>query len=102
MRFFERFLPRVVAVLITYLLLIGAISLVLFLIFPPLVRQVVELVDDAPNIADDLRTGAVSLIDGSPVRDAATRSSTASPPARRARFPSSARSSASLSRWPAS
>lgn len=63
-RFFERFLPRVLAVLITYLLLIGAISLVLFLIFPPLVRQVVELVDDAPNIADDLRTGAVSLIDG--------------------------------------
>ena len=63
-RFFERFLPRVLAVLVSYILLIGAFSLVLFLIFPPLVRQVVELVDDAPAIADDLRSGAVSLIDG--------------------------------------
>ncbi len=63
-RFFERFLPRVLAVLVSYILLIGVFALVLFLIFPPLVRQVVELVDDAPAIADDLRTGAVSLIDG--------------------------------------
>jgi len=63
-RFFERFLPRVLAVLVSYILLIGGFALVLFLIFPPLVRQVVELVDDAPAIADDLRTGAVSLIDG--------------------------------------
>jgi putative heme transporter len=63
-RFFERFLPRVLAVLITYLLLIGAFALVLFLIFPPLLQQVVELVDDAPALAGDLRAGAVSLIDG--------------------------------------
>jgi putative heme transporter len=63
-RFFERFLPRVLAVLITYVLLIGLFGLVLFLIFPPLVRQVVELFEDAPSIANDLRAGAVSLIDG--------------------------------------
>ncbi len=63
-RFFERFLPRVLAVLISYVLLIGLFALVLFLIFPPLVRQVVELVDDAPRIAEDLRDGAISLIDG--------------------------------------
>ncbi len=63
-RFLERFLPRVVAVLISYLLLIGAFALVIFLIFPPLVRQVVELVDDLPRIADDLRTGTISVLDG--------------------------------------
>ena len=63
-RFFERFLPRILAVLVSYILLIGIFALVLFLIFPPLVRQVVALVDDAPAIANDLRAGAVSLIDG--------------------------------------
>ena len=63
-RFFERFLPRVLAVLASYLLLIGAFALVLFLIFPPLVRQVVELGDDLPQIADDLRTGSISVLDG--------------------------------------
>ena len=63
-RFFERFLPRILAVLVSYILLIGTFALVLFLIFPPLVRQVVALVDDAPAIANDLRDGAISLIDG--------------------------------------
>ena len=63
-RFLERFLPRIVAVLVSYLLLIGAFALVIFLIFPPLVRQVVELVDDLPRIADDLRTGTISVLDG--------------------------------------
>lgn len=63
-RFFERFLPRILAVLVTYVLLIGIISLVLSLIFPPLVRQVVDLVEDAPRIAQDLRDGAIGLIDG--------------------------------------
>jgi len=63
-RILERFLPRVVAVLISYLLLIGAFALVLFLIFPPLIRQVVELVDDLPRIGDDLRTGTISVLDG--------------------------------------
>jgi len=64
MRFFERFTPRIVAVLITYVLLIGAFALVLFLIFPPLVREAVQFAEDAPRIAGELRTGAISLIDG--------------------------------------
>ena len=63
-RFFERFLPRILAVLVSYIVLIGVFALVLFLIFPPLVRQVVDLVDDLPTIANDLRTGAISLLDG--------------------------------------
>ena len=63
-RFFERFLPRVLAVLLTYVLLIGAFSLVIFLIFPPLVQQVVEFADDAPTIANELRIGAISVLDG--------------------------------------
>lgn len=63
-RFFERFLPRVLAVLVSYLLLIGIFALVLFLIFPPLVRQIVDLVEDAPSIANDLRAGTIALIDG--------------------------------------
>jgi predicted PurR-regulated permease PerM len=63
-RFFERFLPRVLAVLITYVLLIGVFVLVLFLIFPPLIRQVVELVDDFPTLANDVRAGTISLLDG--------------------------------------
>ena len=62
-RFFERFLPRVLAVLVSYLLLIGAFSLVLFLIFPPLVRQAVDLAEDFPRILDELRAGAISVID---------------------------------------
>ena len=63
-RFFERVLPRIVSVLVTYVLLIGLVVLVLFLIFPPLVRQVVEFVDDLPAIADQLREGTIQLIDG--------------------------------------
>jgi len=59
-RLFERFLPRIVAVLISYALLIGVIGLVLFLIF----RQAVDVADDLPRIVDDLRAGAISLIDG--------------------------------------
>ena len=62
-RFFERMLPRIAAVLVSYLLLIGAIGLVMFLIFPPLIRQAVDLVDDFPRIVDDLRDGAIQLLD---------------------------------------
>jgi predicted PurR-regulated permease PerM len=36
----------------------------LFLIFPPLVRQAVDLADDIPSIAEQLRAGAIDLIDG--------------------------------------
>jgi predicted PurR-regulated permease PerM len=63
-RFFERFLPRILAVLLSYALLIGVFVLVLFLIFPPLVRGIVDFADDLPNIADSLRTGTIELIDG--------------------------------------
>jgi predicted PurR-regulated permease PerM len=63
-RFFERFLPRVLAVLLSYVLLIAAFGLIMFLIFPPLVREAVEFADDAPAIAGELRAGAIELIDG--------------------------------------
>ena len=63
-RFLERFLPRILAVLVTYVFLIAAFSLVLFLIFPPLVREAVEFADDAPRIGADLRDGAIALLDG--------------------------------------
>jgi predicted PurR-regulated permease PerM len=63
-RTFERILPRILAVLVSYLLLIGGFALAIFLIFPPLIRQAVDLVDDLPRIADDLRAGAIDLIDG--------------------------------------
>jgi len=63
-RFFERFLPRLFAVLATYVILIGAFVLIVFLIFPPLVRQVVEFVDELPSIADGLRDDTITLIDG--------------------------------------
>ncbi len=63
-RFFERWLPRILSVLVSYVLLLGAFGLVFFLIFPPLVRQAVDLADDLPRIADELRTGAIDLIDG--------------------------------------
>ncbi len=62
-RFFERFLPRLLAVLVTYALLVGLFVLVVFLIFPPLVRQVVAFADDLPAIADQLREGAIQFID---------------------------------------
>ncbi len=63
-RVLERFLPRILAVLLSYVLLIGVFVLVLFLIFPPLVRGIVDFADDLPNIADSLRTGTIELIDG--------------------------------------
>lgn len=62
-RFFERYVPRIVAVLISYGLLIGVLALTLFLIFPPLVRQAVEFADDLPALIERLRAGAIELID---------------------------------------
>ena len=61
-RFFERFVPRILAVLVSYLLLIGLFALAVFLIFPPLIRQAVDLADDLPSLAEQLRSGAVDLI----------------------------------------
>jgi predicted PurR-regulated permease PerM len=51
-------------VLLTYILLIAAFVTVLSLIFPPLVREAVQFADDAPAIAEDLRAGAIDLLDG--------------------------------------
>jgi len=62
-RFFERRMPRILAVLISYGLLLGVLALTLFLIFPPLVREAVEFADDLPALLDQLRTGAIELID---------------------------------------
>ncbi len=63
-RFFERFLPRILAVLVSYVLLIGAFALIMALIFPPLIRQLVDFADDLPARAERLREGAISFIDG--------------------------------------
>ena len=63
-RLLERFLPRIVAVLVSYVLLIGSFALVMGLIFPPLIRQVVDFADDLPARADRLREGAIAFIDG--------------------------------------
>ncbi|HVM25528.1 MAG TPA: AI-2E family transporter, partial [Candidatus Limnocylindrales bacterium] len=62
-RFFERRMPRILAVLLSYLALLGVFALTVFLIFPPLIRQAIDLVDDIPRIADDLRAGAINVID---------------------------------------
>lgn len=62
-RFLERWMPRIPAVLISYALLLGVLGLTLFLIFPPLVRQAIELADDLPELLERLRTGAIELID---------------------------------------
>src|SRR5918996_2217244 len=62
-RFFERILPRVLAVLLTYLLLLAVIGLVLFLIFPPLIREAIAFADRLPDIVGRLRTDAINVID---------------------------------------
>jgi predicted PurR-regulated permease PerM len=62
-RTFERVLPRMLAVLLAYLLLFAVIGLVIFLIFPPLVREAVAFVDDVPMLADRLREDAIGFID---------------------------------------
>jgi predicted PurR-regulated permease PerM len=63
-RFFERLLPRILAVLLTYLLLLAVIGFVLFLIFPPLIREAIAFSDDLPTIAGQLRSDAIDLING--------------------------------------
>lgn len=62
-RWFERFAPRVLAVLLTYLVLIGIFALAIFLIFPPLVAQAANLADDIPNLVEMLRQRTIELID---------------------------------------
>lgn len=62
--FFERFVSRILAVLVTYVLLIAAVASVLLLIFPPLIEEGVALADDIPTLAGDLRAGAIIFVDG--------------------------------------
>jgi predicted PurR-regulated permease PerM len=57
-------LPRVLAVLVTYLALLAIFALILFLIFPPLVAQAVELTDDLPSLIEQLRTSVADIVDG--------------------------------------
>ncbi len=56
-------LPRVLAVITTYLLLIGLFGLAIYLIFPPLVAQAATLVDDFPTLIERFRQQAIELID---------------------------------------
>jgi len=59
----ERRMPRVLAVLLAYLGLLAAVGLIIFLIFPPLVSEAVSFADRVPQLAAELRAGAVDLID---------------------------------------
>lgn len=61
---FERLgLPRVLAVVATYLILIAVFALAIYLIFPPLVAQAATLVDDFPSLIETLRQQAIQFID---------------------------------------
>jgi len=61
---FERLgLPRLLAVIATYLILIGIFALAIYLIFPPLVAQAATLVDDFPLLIETLREQAIQFID---------------------------------------
>ncbi len=55
---------RTASVMATYAVLIGILALVIFLIFPPLVQQVVALADDLPNLLQRLRTGLAGFLSG--------------------------------------
>lgn len=60
----ERWLPRIAAVLVTYVALLTVVGAVMALIFPPLVQQAVAFGQDWPAISDDLRANAIQFIDG--------------------------------------
>ncbi len=63
-RFFERMgWPRVLSVLAVYLLLIAVFTIVVAVIFPPLINEAVGLADDLPRLVEDLRTGSIGFID---------------------------------------
>jgi predicted PurR-regulated permease PerM len=55
---------RTWAVVITYLVVVAVLALVVFLIFPPLVQQAVQLVDDLPDLFGRLRTSLIDMISG--------------------------------------
>ena len=60
----RRGIPRVPAVLIVYLALIAVFALIVFLIFPPLVAQAIDLGRDFPSLVEQLRAGIVGFVDG--------------------------------------
>jgi predicted PurR-regulated permease PerM len=60
----QRGLRRTWAVAVTYGVLLAVLALVVFLIFPPLVMQAVQLVEDLPELFGRLRTSATDLISG--------------------------------------
>lgn len=59
----RRGLPRAPAVVLTYLALVALLALVVFAIFPPLVGQAVQLVDQLPDLFAQLRQASIDLID---------------------------------------
>jgi predicted PurR-regulated permease PerM len=57
-------LGRTSAVVVSYLIVVAVLTLVVALIFPPLVQQAVQLVDDLPELVGRLRDSSISLISG--------------------------------------
>jgi predicted PurR-regulated permease PerM len=55
----RRGLPRAQAILTVYVALLGLLALVGYLVVPPLVTQATQLIDQIPQILDDLRTSAL-------------------------------------------
>jgi predicted PurR-regulated permease PerM len=60
----RRGLPRVAAILSSYGVLVAAVAGLLLLIGGPLVEQLRALLENAPQILDDLRSSTVELVDG--------------------------------------
>lgn len=59
----RRGIPRAAAVTLTYAGLVAVLALVIFVIFPPLVGQAVQLVDQLPDLFGQLRQSAIELVD---------------------------------------
>lgn len=54
-------IPRVVSILVIYFAVIGLITFIVFLIGPTLQRQVMNLVDNAPMLFDEVRKVIINL-----------------------------------------
>lgn len=59
----ERFVPRLVAVGVAYLLIVSVVALSLIFIVPPVVEQATDLLRELPEIAETLRQQAVDVAD---------------------------------------
>jgi len=60
----RRGMPRPLAILLAYTVLLGVFVVALVVVGGPLVTQLQQLFDDLPQIATDLRTQAVEFVDG--------------------------------------